>query len=484
MQYAYPTYGIDLTREMMQRLCDNGIRLLHEVGFRVPHQGFLSRLRGKAGIRIDGERVHFEPSLTRRYLDAFIQRAAPPGPGGPSAVRKPEEWTVRTAGYSMMVLDVATEEIRPGTCQDLRDMIKLVNSFGVGGYYPVMPQDLPPLMRAIACFKICWEMSRNIEPFDYQQPEQTRYLYEMHRVMGKTFDVSLTVPTTMTIDPKDVDIFLSFYDDWKKNRDIRFGCLDYSMVGITKPITVPGCAMMVLAETLAVHMLFNLFDPEVNVPVGIGGGHPVDLRNACWAFGSPRAHVFRYLNSRLLPALTGHESGLYAPPSVALETSSPAMDEVAAMEKMAHGLLGALQGARTFDYAGVLCVDDVFSGTQFVMDFEMVRYIRETIESFNPHPDIIDMEGLYEECRDVSLGNDTFISHPNTVQRFRNIVPSSDRIVREKLRAWLVHRKLLKDRAKEEALERIKTFEPYHLPSDKQKELDKIYSRAETQLVK
>ncbi len=484
MHYAYPTYSVDLTADAIDRCCDIVVQLLQEVGFSVPHDQFLSRLRGKAGIRIDNGRVHFEPTLTRRYLDAFRDGTMSCSSTRQKVKYKTQDWEVRTAGFSMTVLDIETEEIRPATCKDLRDLIKLVNSYGVGGSYPCMPQDLPPLMRAIACFKICWEMSRNIAPFDYQHPDQVRYIYEMHRVMGKPMEITLTVPTALTIDPKDIDVFMAFYDDWKRNGDIEFGCLDYAMTGITKPITVPGCLTMMLAEKLAVHMLFNLFDENVHVPVGIGAGHPTDLRKACWAFGSPRRHVFQYLNTCLMPVLRREKMDLYKPDSVLLETSSPAIDATAAMEKMSCGLLGAMQGCRSFGYAGVLCVDDVFSGTQFVVDLEMVDFIRETIESFHPHPDILNMEGLYEECRDVGLGNDTFLSHPNTLERFRNIVPSSPRIVREKLRSWMEHRTLLKDRAKAEALERIRTFEPYRLPADKQKELDKIYARAEAQLAR
>lgn len=182
--------------------------------------------------------------------------------------------------------------------------------------------------------------------------------------------------------------------------------------------------------------------------------------------------------------LCGYDHDLYSADSVLLETSSAAIDEQAALEKTAHGMLGALQGARTFGYAGVLCVDDLFSGTQFIIDLEIVDYLRETLEAFHPHPDILNMEGLFEECREVALGLDTFLSHPHTVQRFRNILPSPNRIVREKLRAFMAHRKLLKDRAREEALERIRTFAPYDLPEDKQKELDKIYARAERDLLK
>jgi hypothetical protein len=90
---------------------------------------------------------------------------------------------------------------------------------------------------------------------------------------------------------------------------------------------------------------------------------------------------------------------------------------------------------------------------------EIVSYIREVIEAFDPHPHIVAMERLYEECLDVGLGLETFISHPNTARRLRNVLPSSDRIVREKIRSWLRHRTLPKDRAKREAIERIRAAE-------------------------
>jgi len=480
VEYAYPTYGIDLTPQLMEQCCDTAVRLLDEVGFAVPNERFLKRVQGNPGLRIDGERVYFDPALTREYLDRFIASQA--SKRQPATEPVPAtEWLVQINGYSMNVLDIETEEIHLATCQDLRDLIKLASSFGIGGYYPCMPQDLPPLMRSIACFKICWEMSENIQPYDYQHPAQIPYVYEMHQVMGRRFDISLVVPGVLCVDPSSLDMVLDFYADWKNNRDINFNVLDYGMVGITKPVTVIGCATMTLAETLALHILLNLFDPEIELSVSLHGGHPTDLRNACWAFGSPRGHLFRYLNSRTGDHLFGSGPQVYRSGRVLLETSSSAVDEQAAMEKMACGLLGAMQGSRTFGYAGVLCVDDLFSGVQFVIDVEMVNYIREMVEAFDPHPDIINADGLYEECRDVGLGNDTFISHRNTVQRLRNIVPSSQRIVREKLNSWLGHRTTLEDRARQEALERIRTYEAYHLPDDKQQKLDSIYAAAEAE---
>lgn len=486
LKYEYPGYQIDLPDGIMQQCLDDVVpKLLHEVGFQVGNERFLSHLKGKPGIRIDRGRVFFDTDFVKKNIERFISETSK---SMEAHNKKPEpsgDWTVTTNGYSMMTIDVETEKLREATCQDLRDMIKIANSFGIGGYYMVMPQDLPPIMQVIACYKICWGMSENISPYDYQQPEQLPFLYDMHQVMGKPMPLCLVIPTAMTIDPKDLDIFLDYYPVWKKHGNITFGVLDYPMVGISKPITIPGCATMCFAETLAVHMLFKMFDPEIELGISLHGGNATDMRNACWAFGSPRGHLFRFLNTRILPNLCGKKPDHYRiSGSVNLETSSSAIDEQAALEKMATGLLAAMQGCRSFRYAGVLCVDDIYSGTQFVIDLEIVKYIREVIESFNPHPDIINIEGLYEECREVALGNDTFISHINTVKRFRNIIPSSDLIVREKVRSWMSHRKLLKDRAREIALERIKNYEPYHLPDEKQRKLDKIYEQAKDKLTK
>lgn len=483
MEYEYPRYEIALADGLMNKCADLAPRLLNEGGLAVPNDRFLSRLKGKSGIRIEGHRVHYEKDLVGRFIEQFIseQKETLAEPDG-RPVPKPD-WTVRTAGYSMMTIDLETEQTREGTCDDLRDMIKLANAFGIGGNYMIMPQDLPPLVRAIACYKICWETSDTVEPGDYQHFRQVPFVHEMYQVMGKKTPIRICVHSPMTLDAMDLDIFLYMYPFWKRDRSVTFGVQDYAMLGITKPVTVTGCAAMMFCETLAAHILFRLFDPDLHVKIGMGGGQPTDMRSVCWAFGSPRGHLFRYLNTQIRPNLCGYRPKKYTAPAVRLETSSAAVDELAGMEKMATALLGAMQGARVFNYAGALCVDDLYSGTQFVIDLEIVKYVQELVESFAPHPDIIESDGLYEELMDVTMGRDLFLSHPNTVRRFRNIVPSSDLIIREKLRSWLSHHKTLKDRAREMAVERLRGFEPsFRLPEEKQKALDNIYARAEKEL--
>ncbi len=503
MNYSYPNYEIDLTDEMLDGCCDIGVRLLKEVGLRVNHEKILDAIRGKEGARIEGKRIYFDEALVRRNIERFVtkqkrslkEREEVPGPphsvdlweaglspkGG--AERSGKEWTIRGGGFSMAVIDIETDEVRPASCQDLRDLIRLVDSYGIEGNYPVIPQDISPIMQAIAVFKIAWESSDKIRCLDYMDKRQTRYIYEMHKVMEKPFTLFLTVQSPMTISESDLDIFLDFYSDWKRHRDIEFAVLDYPMLGISKPITITGSIAQYIAEGFGVYTLLNLFDPEIEVPVAIPGGIPTDLRNVCWAWGHPRQHLFAFLNSRILPRLCKYEVPGYIRDGTLLETSSCAVDEQAALEKMGVAMVAALQGARNFGGLGNLCVDDLFSGVQFVIDVEIVNYVRDAVESFDPHPDIVSMDGIYEMLRDISLGKDYFLSHMDTVTKFRNILPSSDLLRREKLRSWLGHRETLKDRAREECLQRIKNQRQFSLPPEKQKALDEIYRRAEEELM-
>jgi len=75
MQYAYPTYGLDLPEGLMERCVGLAPRILHEVGMSAPSDRFLSHIEGRAGIRIANQRVHFDEDLVRTFVDEFIEQA-------------------------------------------------------------------------------------------------------------------------------------------------------------------------------------------------------------------------------------------------------------------------------------------------------------------------------------------------------------------------------------------------------------------------
>ena len=165
-----------------------------------------------------------------------------------------------------------------------------------------------------------------------------------------------------------------------------------------------------------------------------------------------------------------------------MSSSSCAVDARAGMEKMGTSLVAAMQGARSFGGAGNLAVDDLFSGVQLAVDVEIFEYIKELIESFSPHPDILTTENLYEVLHDVATGKEEFYSHMDTATKVRNLLPVSKRRPSEKLRSWMMHEQNMKDRIRDECLQRIRDQEPFVLEEDKRKDLEKIYNDAEKKL--
>ena len=484
MEYSYPQYDVDFTPEVLSTARDVAQRLLDEVGLKVGHEKFIEPIRKHPGVRVDGGRVHLSRDLTDRHFDAYIEsnrkrlEKEPPPEDDPP-------WSLSCGGFSICVIDIETDQVRDATKQDLRDLIRLCHSFGIGGSYPCTPQDVPPLMRALACFKICWEESDRIRPFDYLDVRQTPFLHEMHKVMGTPFIVNVNIPHSMTISEHDLDTFLRYYPIWKRApEEISWYVIcDYPMLGISKPITSSGAIACYLSQSFGAHILFNLFDPELKIQPRLSPGFPVDLQNMCWSWGSPRQHLYEFLNARVLPAFCGLDVRKYSAESAFMTSSSCAVDTRAGMEKMATSLVAAMQGARSFGGAGNLAVDDLFSGVQLAVDVEIFEYIKELIESFHPHPDILTTENLYEVLHDVATGDEEFYSHMDTATKVRNLLPVSKRRPSEKLRSWMIHKQNMKDRIRDECLQRIRDQEPFVLEEDKRRELEKIYLEAERKLV-
>ena len=482
MRYAYPEYDVDWTPETIDLCRDTGQRLLEDVGLRVSHAPFVDVIRKHDGVRVVGDRVHLSRALTDSHLEAYIarnravllERGDQPQPG----------WSIACDGFSIAVVDIESDEVRPATCRDLRDLIRLVRSLGMSGSYPCCPQDVPPLMRSLATFRICWEESDTIRPFDYLDVRQTPFLYDMHRVMEKPFTINVNIPHCMTVSEQDIGTFMTYYPVWRDHRDriTWYSICDYSMIGINRPISATGSVATYLAQSFGTHVLFQLFDPEIQMTPRLSAGMPVDLRNMGWAWGSPRMHLYQFLNDRVLAALCGVPPGQYRPPHGFMCTSSCAVDARAGMEKMATALMSAMQGARQFGGAGNLAVDDLFSGVQLVLDVEIFEYVKETIGCFSPHPDLMTTDGLYDVIRDVAEGRTEFYSHTDTAAKVRNLLPVSTRRPCEKLRAWMVHRRNIKDRIRDECLERIRNEPQFELAEDKRRDLERIYREAEVAL--
>ena len=479
---SYPQYEIDFDQRAMEMIVDMTERLLVETGMDVPCEKFLERIKGRKGYTLRGGRVFFDRDLVKTHIEEqILKQAERRGKSATTAAPSPSEWHINSGGYSLDVIDLDTDEIRPATVKDLAELTRLADSYGMSGSNVVQPQDVRPMMRDIASCRGSFENGRNFITNCHSHPDQTPYLIDMFNVVDKPFPVLIITAPPLHMAPENLEEFLYVYDNHREDierKRIIISQKIYNSPGIGGPITVAGNMALSFAESLGAHILFDLFDERIDLPVNAGNTGPTDMRYANYAFGSPRTHLFAYLGSRWMDCLAGVSGGSYQPGSAALWTSSSRMDEQAGLEKMACGLTAALQGARSFVGAGNLCVDDLIGGAQMVLDVEMMNYIRELVESFNPDKIIASMDGVHEAILDVVNGNDIFLSHETTAGAFRRITPSSDIFHREKLRSWLSHRTTARDRARAVAKERIAKHD-FRLTDGQLQELERIYTRAD-----
>ncbi len=96
-------------------------------------------------------------------------------------------------------------------------------------------------------------------------------------------------------------------------------------------------------------------------------------------------------------------------------------DEQAAAEKVGTGLIMALLGVREFTNLGNLCVDDVFSAEQLVIDMEILDFIEKLIESTEIPECLLDKEGIIESIqRAVEIGQG-FLTDEKSVTHYKEI---------------------------------------------------------------
>ena len=82
-------------------------------------------LAGEGKTLGSDEMVRYLEDLVGKYIDKFKEKPKVVPAHFYNESQDGKDWTVTTAGYSMMVIDVANEKLREATCQDLRDLIKL-----------------------------------------------------------------------------------------------------------------------------------------------------------------------------------------------------------------------------------------------------------------------------------------------------------------------------------------------------------------------
>jgi len=156
-----------------------------------------------------------------------------------------------------------------------------------------------------------------------------------------------------------------------------------------------------------------------------------------------------------------------------LHTCGKTPDAQSAAEKMGYTMTSALAGARAFNAAGLLSVDETFSLEQVVIDWEIVQYVRALCEGDRFGTDSLFLDAVEELARGGS-----FLEHDSTLAHYREATWEPTLFTHHLAETWkAAGSKETPERAREIAKQRIAEHD-FSPPKEVRKDLDAIWKRA------
>ncbi|KKR03972.1 MAG: hypothetical protein UT30_C0015G0008 [Candidatus Uhrbacteria bacterium GW2011_GWF2_39_13] len=461
---------------IVEEFIDTSVKLLSELGVKAAHHGFLSRISKGDGFSVKGERVFFDGKYLRKLIEERRGQALA-RPEEQNGFVPSKEFSMAIGGYSFNTID-ATGKQRPSTLSDLIELTKLGEVCKCSGPNPVFPQDIPMPMRDLAGYRYCFEYSSKIYGrFHFTNIKQGEYAYRITKAAGLKFNAHVCFQDALTINPEDLDKLLYFLD--KNDKDVLPSCIAYHLPGITGPITPMGCNVLAYAENLAARIIFKHLRPDVDITHLPGSAGPANLKNLCWALGSSPSYTY-YSMASLFRTMFNEEI-MQFPSAVPLMTGSAAIDAQAITEKACMALAGALGGAKSFSNLGNLACDDINSVEQFVIDLDIIEFVKNHISSIGMLDDMLSLGSAYDTIKANVVDRIDFLMTDETLGDFKKFIKEEYLFDYKKAQQWEKESRNLICRASERARDLIRKHD-YVCDQDRLKEIDNIYRKAEKEL--
>jgi trimethylamine--corrinoid protein Co-methyltransferase len=422
------------------------------------------------GVSIQGDRVRFSPDLCEKYLTLFRQEEL--------AARSQEGYRMEGPWYPSNILDPDSGEIRPGSREDVRDLVRLCSALGITRRVcPLAPKDVPPEIEAVTAWKIALENSADIWGGPLTSTDEVDCVAEMAQVVGIKGAVWCTeiMISPLTINPEAMSLILHYL---KKGTLVHGEPGPMISAGCTGPVFAPAFFAQALAEWLGAYIILKalsggrLGNSHEFRTLFNGGLHfePMhfDMRHGAVVFGTPEALLFRATARQVFRHLGGR-------PEIggAFRTSAKQLDAQAIAQRAMSVVAEALDGVRVFVAAGSLANDQAVSPDLLVIDREIVRYAARVARGLHY---IADSAQTLDAIRDVGPEG-TYLAHPTTLEHYRQTYDFPDLFDHQTLSQWLgsgaVTLRQNICRLMEEKLARY----DYRLDRDVQERLDAIYRR-------
>jgi trimethylamine--corrinoid protein Co-methyltransferase len=437
------------------------IELVEQVGLHVPHDGILGLLRQHDGVKVEGQMVKFHPELVEKAL----REARYPLPEYYG-----REWVISAGAHQPKMHDLDTGALRDTTLKDLKDLIKIGDALDTVGSAPCVPLDVPIHLQEILMHKVAWENSRRRanDMFEHDPKPNLRiaeYIYEMAQAAGRWFSLGLYMVSPRSFDPPELEIIYRFRD-----LGVPMWAGTMPITGVNAPILEKAGILQAMFETLACLTMLNTVNRKGYNYIQVIDSfivHPFDMKYSTFVYGS--AEDARGTMDKLA---IHKELGL---PLVAksLLTGAKEVDAQCAHEVGVYTMMAALAGCRTFRCAGLLSSAELYSAEKLVVDYEIVQYIKRTLE-----PEEFSEETLLAEEIAAIKPGESFLERPSTFRFYKSHYWDPALFTHSNLGQWQeMGSKSLYGYANQRAKKLLKEHS-YQIEPEKKRELDRIFETA------
>jgi len=462
-------YFIDggLTSSQLEMLHEKAMTVLGKIGLEVANPDILEFFKNKPGFKVVGSCLRFDRAL----LEECVQSSRQQGKKLRMARPADEPFTVEIlSSYPTHLDDWRSHTVRPMLEKDVVELTRLVDRLydkGVRGSAAGVPQDVPPEVRDIRCYRIGAENCRGGGWVPISSLRSAEWLYRLHQLMEQPFNLDVFVVNPLRAEGQTFDLMYHF---GKRIQSLQVACMP--MMGVTAPVQVMGAFVQALASVWGAYAMARELTglPYFGVECRIW---PVDMRTLEIVYGTPEMVL-----SDLITGQLREFYGWFENDADAFHSSAIAAGQQAAAQRGAYGMAMALAGRRHYRFGGLLAVDFVFSPVQLLLDVELLRYYQHVVRGFEFSEDAFCMDSI------LSVGTSgSFLGEETTGHAYRDVLWRSNRWVSASLPRWQEEGQDTFEKLAQAEIERLIRQHDFHLPEDKARQLDRLCKEAEADLL-
>ena len=439
--------GITINEEECKRIHDDSIKILEEVGVKVPSERTLEML-GENGAKIDwdGQIAYISRSMVDNALKTapreFTLGGRNPifdlhlGPDGTecNGMKGP---FINMDGCGNQVLDFTTGKRRRGTLDDLSKIGKIFDMIPEAQilWSCIDPEGVPEGAYEISSSAASMLASGKHLQDEVLKPAEVPYYIELCKAFlgneqdvidRKIYGACYCTVAPLTHDPE----MLEGTQDLTK---YKAPVLLYPMPcnGTTGPASLYSNMAIANAETLSSLVIFQLFSPGTPLIYGAALGR-MNVRTGFFDEGA--------VETGLQMAGLCHMGKYYGFPTemAGCLTDAGYLGEQAMMQKMFTSLPLMMIGCDIIQGAGLLEGSMTLSYEQMLVDIEMFKQARRVLQGI----DVSDVKDYFEDIKSVGPGGD-FLRCKNTRKAFR-----TPEFYNPELVPWQAHDRWVKDGSK------------------------------------